>query len=207
MSPKVPKAYLDARRNEIIEAACRCVAEKGFHKTTMQDIYEATNLSPGAVYNYFHSKKEIVTAAAEQGQRQTTDAIKSFATESNNALGNVVHMFLSTIKDDDTLRSASANLELFAEAGRNHQIAEPVGKNMDAILTQIMEMVKHKQKDGVFSNLLDPLAVARVLIALYYGLVIQRVLDLSMDVDAYISVCDAIIEGSFYGEGRKENTQ
>ena len=59
MSPKVPKAYLEARRIEILEAATKCFMEKGFHNTTMQDIYKATSLSPGAVYNYFGSNKEV----------------------------------------------------------------------------------------------------------------------------------------------------
>ena len=69
MSPKVPEAYLTARRNEIIHAASHCFAEKGFHNTTMQDIYDATGLSPGAVYNYFSNKEDIVAATVEEFSR------------------------------------------------------------------------------------------------------------------------------------------
>ncbi len=194
MSPKVPKAYLDARREEIIGAACRCLAEKGYHKTTMQDIYDVTKLSPGAVYNYFSSKEEIVAAAAEMGERQTLDTIQSVAEKSGNSLGNGIHTFLEMIKDDEYIKSASADLELFAEAGRNKQIAGPMNKNMNSIITQVTKMVKQKQPEGSLGKKLDALAVARLLISMYYGLIIQKVLDLEMDVDAYIVVCDAVIE-------------
>jgi AcrR family transcriptional regulator len=63
MSPKVPKAYLEARMAEIMEAAIKCFMEKGFHNTTIQDIYKAICLSPGAAYNYFENRDDILAAA------------------------------------------------------------------------------------------------------------------------------------------------
>ena len=38
--PKVAKEHGEARRRQIIDAAYRCFARKGFHQTTMRDIYE-----------------------------------------------------------------------------------------------------------------------------------------------------------------------
>src|SRR5512141_1828028 len=61
--PKVTEEYADTRRRQIIDAAYRCFARKGFHQTTMRDIYAETGLSAGAVYNYFKSKEEIIEAS------------------------------------------------------------------------------------------------------------------------------------------------
>jgi len=37
--PKVSEAHSAARRQQIIDAAYRCFARKGFHQASMRDIY------------------------------------------------------------------------------------------------------------------------------------------------------------------------
>ena len=61
--PKVAKEHGEARRRQIVDAAYRCFARRGFHQTTMRDIYQEAGLSPGAVYHYFASKDEIIQAS------------------------------------------------------------------------------------------------------------------------------------------------
>src|SRR5512137_1029892 len=108
MSPKVPKSYLEARRAEILEAAAKCFMEKGFHNTTMQDIYKATKLSPGAVYNYFSNKGDIVAAAVEMSQERNSAMIASATSgDPNQALSNVGQTFLSFAKKTDLTKAAS----------------------------------------------------------------------------------------------------
>ena len=63
--PKVTEAHSAARRQQIIDAAYRCFARKGFHQTTMREIYEEASLSPGAIYHYFPSKDAIIQASFE----------------------------------------------------------------------------------------------------------------------------------------------
>ncbi len=61
--PKVTEEYLDTRRQQIMAAAYRCFAKKGFHQATMRDIYAEAGLSAGAIYHYFRSKEEIIEAS------------------------------------------------------------------------------------------------------------------------------------------------
>ena len=58
--PRVSDEYMARRREEILAAAKACFAREGFHATSMRDIYRECGLSPGAVYNHFASKEEIV---------------------------------------------------------------------------------------------------------------------------------------------------
>lgn len=44
----------------ILDAARRLFAEKGYEKTSVQDIISATGLSKGAVYHHFRSKEAIL---------------------------------------------------------------------------------------------------------------------------------------------------
>lgn len=44
----------------IIETSARMFMEKGYDKTSLQDIIDATNLSKGAIYHHFSSKEDIL---------------------------------------------------------------------------------------------------------------------------------------------------
>jgi AcrR family transcriptional regulator len=48
--PRVNQKHLEARREQILEAAIECFAHNGFHRTTMQDIMREAGLSVGAPY-------------------------------------------------------------------------------------------------------------------------------------------------------------
>jgi AcrR family transcriptional regulator len=47
-------------REQIIEAAMRLFAERGYHATTIADIAEAADVSPRTFFSYFPSKEAVV---------------------------------------------------------------------------------------------------------------------------------------------------
>ena len=49
----------ERRRQQIMVAAKRIFSEKGFSKTTMEDIAQQAELSPGTLYLYFKNKDEL----------------------------------------------------------------------------------------------------------------------------------------------------
>src|SRR5512136_2318020 len=49
-----------ARRNQILDAAARIFAEKGFHRATTKEIAQAAGVSEGTIYNYFANKGDLV---------------------------------------------------------------------------------------------------------------------------------------------------
>jgi AcrR family transcriptional regulator len=51
-----------ARRNEILDAAQRFVASKGFEQMTIDDILSDLSISKGAFYHYFESKGLLLEA-------------------------------------------------------------------------------------------------------------------------------------------------
>ena len=48
------------RKNQILEAAFKVFIDKGYSKTTMDDIVERSGLSKGALYHYYKSKKDKI---------------------------------------------------------------------------------------------------------------------------------------------------
>ncbi len=48
------------RRAQILEAATRVFAEKGFHRATTKDIARAAGIAEGTIYTYFASKADLL---------------------------------------------------------------------------------------------------------------------------------------------------
>ena len=46
----------------ILDVATRLFAEKGYDRTSLQDIINETKLSKGAIYHHFASKEDILEA-------------------------------------------------------------------------------------------------------------------------------------------------
>ncbi|MFD2330362.1 TetR/AcrR family transcriptional regulator [Cohnella sp. GCM10020058] len=53
---------MSARKLQIIEAAMRCFARKGFHATSIQEIVDELGMAKGSIYFYFKGKEELLLA-------------------------------------------------------------------------------------------------------------------------------------------------
>ena len=56
----IRRQLVEARRAQIIDAAARVFAEKGFHRATTREIASAAGVSEGTIYNYFDSKADLL---------------------------------------------------------------------------------------------------------------------------------------------------
>src|ERR1700752_5132014 len=52
----------DRRRTQILDAAARVLAERGYHRTTVRDIAREAGIADGTIYLYFSSKQELLLA-------------------------------------------------------------------------------------------------------------------------------------------------
>ena len=61
---RTPKVVED-RRDQIIEAAMRVFAQKGFTRATNKDIAREAGITPGLIYYYFESKEDLLKSIIE----------------------------------------------------------------------------------------------------------------------------------------------
>lgn len=57
---------IEARRSQILEAAARVFAEKGFHRAKIKEIASVAGIAEGTIYNYFGSKEELLSAMLDR---------------------------------------------------------------------------------------------------------------------------------------------
>jgi AcrR family transcriptional regulator len=62
---RTPKVVED-RREQILDAAMRVFAQKGFTRATNKDIAREAGITPGLIYYYFESKEAVLKAIVEQ---------------------------------------------------------------------------------------------------------------------------------------------
>src|SRR5215475_11728297 len=73
MTTHVPRAHLFInskplrRSDEIIDAAARVFAERGYHETSTQAIADVLGMRQASLYYYFTSKEAALEAVCQQG--------------------------------------------------------------------------------------------------------------------------------------------
>jgi AcrR family transcriptional regulator len=64
-SPALRERY-DLRRQELICAAAKVFADRGYDQTTMQDVASSMGLATGALYHYFGGKEQLLIEICDQ---------------------------------------------------------------------------------------------------------------------------------------------
>ncbi|HUI24721.1 MAG TPA: TetR/AcrR family transcriptional regulator [Candidatus Kryptonia bacterium] len=193
--PKVSQAHLDARRSQILDAAVVCFAREGFHRATMQDIVAQSKLSPGAIYNYFASKEEIIEAIADErhAREQAFIAEAQGASSVAAALLHLRDAFFSGLEDPEERRRRRVGIQLWAEAQRNPRILKLVRRGLDQPRTLLSALIAAGQRRKEIPRDLDPDATARFMIAAFHGFVLQLDWDSRAAVRPYIEVLDTVL--------------
>ena len=199
--PKVSQAYLDARREEILDAAIVCFSREGFHRTTMVEIVKESGVSPGAIYNYFDSKEEIIEAIAE-GRREVELALIAEATQADtvvDALRRLRDAFFGDLKNPKERLRRKLSIQLWAEAQRNPRILKLVRGSFEGPLKMLSGILAEAQSRGEISGKVDAEATARFLIGAFYGLVLQVEWDEEVRFERPIKLPDIFLESISVG--------
>jgi AcrR family transcriptional regulator len=181
--PKVSEEHLEARKQQIVDAAFVCFARKGFHPTTMQDICAAAELSAGAIYRYFGSKEEIIASACDESQNATDVGLLGAAlevTDTREMLRGLTRAFFSRLDGDEAKVTNGALVQLWAEATVNASIRGPYQGRLLGLRA----------------------ALTRVMFAVYDGYRLQKAIDPGLDTEAYREVIEALLTGCFWTGGQ-----
>jgi AcrR family transcriptional regulator len=198
--PKVSEAHLEARRQQILSGAMACFAREGFHRATMQDIVGEAGLSAGAIYRYFAGKEEIVEVITDERHEREREVLKAAATADDpaDALRLLIEAFVGDLTRDDGRAERRVRVQIYAEAVRNSRIRRVVRRGVDRPREVLAEIVRTAQARGRLGQALDADALARLMLAIFHGLVLQQVWDEKADlrpcVDALESMLDVMLD-------------
>jgi AcrR family transcriptional regulator len=185
--PKVSQAHKDARRQQILVAATRCVAAQGFHRTTMADVIREAGLSAGAVYGYFKSKTELIRAIADTALGTAAERLEELV-DTPGLLGpaTVVEEFLASALQAYGDTSPRVAVQVWAEAARDPEVAAMASARIRDLQDVLTRLVRRCQSDGTLGRGGEPELMAQVLVGLLPGYVLQRLLDPQVTTESYV---------------------
>ena len=195
--PKISDKKREDRRRQILEAALACFSEDGFHQTGMADIVKRSGLSHGAVYLYFQSKDELIEALADDRHRREA-VLNSVAQGSGNPLEGLhalVCVYAQWLTDPAGDARRRVGIHGWAEALRNRRVRSSVIEGIDMPRALIVALVERGQHDGLFKRDIGADAIARVLIAIFQGFVLQKCWGEDFDIAACMASVTTVIDG------------
>jgi AcrR family transcriptional regulator len=167
--PKVSEEHAAARREQILSAAQRCFARKGFHNASMNDVFAEAGLSAGAVYSYFKSKDEIIVAMSDRAVRLIVPFFDEvLAEEPAPPLEDVMRRFAVEL-EKLVAGPGSIAPQVWAEATHNPALVPAVTANLRRMRDFWIEIARREQSAGRLTPDADVAAVGTVLFSMTPG--------------------------------------
>jgi AcrR family transcriptional regulator len=197
--PKVSPAHLEAQRRHILRAAAACFAVKGVQHTTVQDICAESGLSPGAIYRYFQGKDEILQAVFADDRAAQAERNRSLA-EAPDPLAAVRYMaraMFSFVDDPSLAPNHRMSLQVHAEAMGDPALAQQYTVLHRETAAEVAAILRQGQAEGRVDPSADPDYTAWVLVTLYQGFRVHKLLDPAIDTARYAEAAGRLIDNLF----------
>lgn len=200
--PKVSEEHAESRRRQILDAAIECFGRSGLHGATIDDICTASGLSKGAVYGYFASKDDIVSAIKVESVQRDAAVIRE-ATQRRDPEEAVRAMLEGAVGAPTDARAAvrlRADMQTWTESLLSQRLLDAQLLETQLWADALELVVQEAQLRGQISDELESRAVALTLAAVVYGTVAMRSWDAGFDPAQVIAVVGALIGGRVGGK-------
>ena len=178
--PKVSAAYLEARRNQILDAAWLCFGRRGYHDTTMQDICKESGLSYGALYRYFTSKEDILRATSERAQAEALNRIaeaRAQGPSAMDALHDLGEAVFGSLNDPACDAITKVHVEILPEALRRPELLATLASELNTWRSSMTALLQDARRAGQLPPGVDPEGLAVLLMCTWEGLRVHHLID------------------------------
>jgi TetR/AcrR family transcriptional repressor of uid operon len=158
----------DQRRRQILEAAVTCFAQTGFHQTSMHDISAEAGISVGLIYRYFKNKDEVIAAIAAEHKKDVAGLLKR-ARQAPSLLEALEILFTSHCCEDSPQTISAFVVDLFAEAGRNPQVAKLVRDVVRTKAKGLTDLIARSPDSKSVARGIEPEDIAEMIFAINDG--------------------------------------
>ena len=145
--PKVVPEYREDAKRRIIEAAMDVIAERGSERMRIDDVAQKLGVTKGAVYWYFKSKEELISAVLDK-IRSDVQKVEFESYYNRSFEETLMQMYDRYPLTDD--RQRAIFFEAFALATRNTEVRHATREYYEG-LASTFETVIRKEKKAAFS--------------------------------------------------------
>jgi AcrR family transcriptional regulator len=174
--PKLRPETRIERRQQLIDAAWRCAAVRGFSDLTVDDICAEAGVSKGAFYGYFEQKHDLLITLLEEDTAALDRELERITDTSRSGIERVRRFAEATLAhgEDSARVQVRADLwaELLTEDVVRHRLAEATQRRRELVRSWIDQAVASGELVEIPAN-----ALASLLLALTDGLMLHGALD------------------------------
>jgi AcrR family transcriptional regulator len=154
-------------------------------------------LSAGCIYGHFRDKEELIEAISARRHSRDAELLSSPGGGLNplESLRAIASALLDDMQSPPGIRARRIAVELWAEALRNDSIRKQVTGGLNVPVERIEHLIRRAQRASLVEKKIDARALARTIVALFQGSVLQRVWGEPFDSRAMIKIFDALICG------------
>ncbi len=176
--PRITAERRAQRREQIVEAAIRSVMRSGFQGMTMAQVIEESGLSAGAVYGYFASKDDLLVAVAD-ARIGDMDAILRYVLDAPEPVHPAFAIQMLVDQLADLSRHPDGDLtvvvvQIWGQAVLGGEVHAILAPRIQGVLTTLTQLVRRWRDAGRLPADADPHAMARVLLSMLPGYLLQR---------------------------------
>ena len=181
MRHRLTRAEAKARtREQLLDAAARVFAQKGYAGASVDEIAEAAGYSTGALYSNFESKEklflELMSARQSRGiARQAAQVTAIVEEDGPNPLAALTQRLERV--DGRSTEAAALQAEFWLFAVRNPEAMQVLAATTDERVEALAPLVSHVMHRYDAATAVPPETVARIALALFQGLARQRRID------------------------------
>ncbi|WP_433271283.1 TetR/AcrR family transcriptional regulator [Actinosynnema sp. CS-041913] len=184
--PRLTPQRWAARRRQILDGARGCFLRNGFHATSMKDVVDAAHMSPGAVYNHFTSKDELIAAICEQALAEVTETFDRLL--DRRPLPPLDEALTAVFQHDSPLDaqrdSARLLVQIWAESIRSRPLAARVEPIFQAVRGVLTSLVNGYREQGAIPATAPAEDIADVLLATLQGTILRQAVLGDVDLQA-----------------------
>jgi AcrR family transcriptional regulator len=193
----VRQQLIEARRNQILDAAAKVFAQKGFHAATTRHIASEAGVAEGTIYNYFDSKGDLLVEIMMR-----LSAVGSISAELKEGLDEDARDFLLAIarhrmalieQNYETLQAVLP--EMMVNPDLRDQFYRRFAQPLATLLEQYVEA---RIESGDVRPVDAPLAVRSVQ-GMFIGLMLLRILGDDMLASHWDDLPDVLVDLLFDG--------
>ncbi len=182
--PKLKPATHNARRANILDAAEQCFARQGFHRTTMQDICKAAEVSSGAVYVYFKSKEDLIAGICERDRAKLAGQLAEMA-EAPDLLAALGQLAQHYAVEQPAYKRVLV-IEMGLESTRNPAVAAIFNSVDRFCVESFAKLFERARLEGKIAPRVDSQTLAQVIATIGDGIFWRRAIDPDHDPRALI---------------------
>ncbi len=150
---------VEDKRRQLLDAAVRVFARKGFHASRVGDIAEEAGVAHGLLYHYFKSKDEVLQAVFHENWSLLVARIESVEETDEPAADQLRH--ISAIVLRTWLHLPDVVRVVIQEFGRSPELAERIGE-LALPIDALQRVIARGVENGEFRKDIDPTFAATV---------------------------------------------